>query len=197
VASSGASKSRSSARWTAARKSLSGQAAARRGDGCACSADRGRGRFVAQSQCPGQQLLRSLVAGGQADLAQQATLMASSLRSFIKLERAAERVGRLRQAPCRFLNFCDMVKRLGSVHPLAGGCQRFRLAEQGTFVMRRAGHGCRILDEGFLQMTEPEQNTTQARVGKSARRSDRGSGSIGLESLLESPSEDGYVAEPE
>ena len=90
-----------------------------------------------------------------------------------------------------------MVERLRSINPLAGGCQRFRLPEQRTFVVRRAGHGGRIFDEGFLQVTQPEQNTAQAGVGKSARRSDRGSGSIGLEGLVERTSEDGYVAEPE
>jgi hypothetical protein len=139
-------------------------------------------------------LLCCLIARGEADLAQQSALTPASLGRILEVEGSPKGVRGLRQPSGGLPNLRDVVQRLGRLNAATRHRQRFHLAEQRPFVVRRPRSGGCVFHERLLDVVLPKQHAPQAGVWQGARRSDLGGNAIRLGSVLERSAQNGDMA---
>ena len=151
--------------------------------------------LVAEAKRARQELLGRLIARREAGLAPKAALASRALRRVLEFQAAPQRVRGLRQPPGRLLYLGHVVEHLSRLRAPAGKAQSLGLAEESALIVRSPGDGGRVLHQGFCQATQAEQGAAEARVRKSARRSDFRGGAVRCEGLVEAAAENGHVAD--
>jgi hypothetical protein len=155
---------------------------------------RGVGWLVAEAKSPGELLLCCLIARGEADLAQQSALTPAPLGRFLEVQGSPKGVRGLGKPSASLSNLRDVVQRLGRLNAATRDRQRFRLAEQRPFIVRRPGGGGCVFHERLLDVVLPKQHAPQTGVWQGARGSDRGGSAIRLGSVLERSTQNGDMA---
>ena len=140
-------------------------------------------------------MLGGLVARRKPDLPQQAALAPAAFGRILKLQGSPERVCGLRQSARGLLNLRHVIQRQGRIDALAGHGQGLGLPQERALVVGGSSDSGRVLHERLLEMTQSKQDTAEARVRHSARRSDRRGFAVCVDGVLGRTSQNGHVAD--